>query len=366
MTSNTSTKTYTIDKSKPVLVTGATGYVAGVVIKELLDEGVTVHATVRDASKKDSFQYLQDVADQSPGTIKFFSADLLLKGSFAEAMKGCAVVFHMASPFNMGGKGIDPQTALVDPAVKGTENVLFEVNNTPSVKRVVVTSSAASIYHSASETYTTVNGELTEEHWNRGSSLTDGPYSLSKTLAEQRAWSIAGSQTQWDLSTLNPSLVLGPGLKYHQSSESYKTLITITGGELAYGCPNFGFGVVDVREVAHAHLAAGFNEKATGRHILSGTNTSMFSIAQAMLPKYEEYPLPTGKVPFFLLYLIAPYLGVGLTRSNIWNNVNVEIKFNTSKSKKELGVAYRPLEETLGDMMEQVIAAGAVEKRKKK
>jgi hypothetical protein len=61
MTADTSTKTYTIDKSKPVLATGAMGDVAGVVLQELPGEGVTVHATVRDASKKNIFQYLQDV-----------------------------------------------------------------------------------------------------------------------------------------------------------------------------------------------------------------------------------------------------------------------------------------------------------------
>jgi nucleoside-diphosphate-sugar epimerase len=155
---------YTVDKSKPVLVTGATGYIAGVLIKELLEEGLTVHATVRDASKRDRFQYLQELADKSLGRIKFFSADLLKQGSFKESMQGCSVVFHTASPFVVTGKDIDPQIDLVDPAVMGTENVLNEATNTPTVKRVVVTSSCAAIFGDATDTKLTKSGALTEEN----------------------------------------------------------------------------------------------------------------------------------------------------------------------------------------------------------
>jgi nucleoside-diphosphate-sugar epimerase len=354
---------YTIDKSKPVLVTGATGYVAGVLIKELLDEGLTVHATVRDASKKHRFQYLQDVADKSPGTIKFFSADLLKQGSFKEAMQGCSVVFHTASPFFFGGK-VDPLTDLVEPAVMGTENVLNEATNTPTVKRVVVTSSVAAIYADATDTKLTKNGALTEEYWNRKSSLDKGPYSLSKTLAEQKAWVIAGTQTQWTLNTINPSFVMGPGLKYHESSESYKTFIMIAGGKLKSAAPGMAVGVVDVRDVAHAHVVAGFKKEATGRHILNGTNTSIFEVTQTLLPKYKEYPLPTKKVPFFLIYLVGPYIMSGMTRESIRNNFDVEINFDNSKSKKDLGIEYRPIEVTTGDMMEQLIALDVIKKTK--
>jgi nucleoside-diphosphate-sugar epimerase len=355
---------YTVDKSKPVLVTGATGYIAGVLIKELLDEGLTVHATVRDASKKDRFEYLQDVADKSPGSIKFFSADLLKQGSFKESMQGCSVVFHTASPFVVTGKDIDAQTDLVDPAVMGTENVLNEATNTPTVKRVVVTSSGAAIFGDATDTKLTKSGALTEENWNRKSSLDYGPYSYSKVLAEQKAWVIAGTQTQWTLNTIHPSFVMGPGLKYHESAESYKTFAMIAGGGMKSGAPGLAVGVVDVRDVAHAHVVAGFKKEATGRHILSGTNTNIFQVAQTLLPKYKEYPIPTMKAPFFLIYLVGPYMLPGMNRSAIRNNFDVEIKFDNSKSKKDLGIEYRPIEVTTGDMMEQLISLGIVKKSK--
>ena len=61
----------------PVMVSGATGYVAGWIIKRLLEEGKTVHAAVRDPSKTDKLAHLKAMAEAAPGKIVFFKADLL-------------------------------------------------------------------------------------------------------------------------------------------------------------------------------------------------------------------------------------------------------------------------------------------------
>ncbi len=66
-------KNKTIDKSKPVLVTGATGYVAGWLIKKLLDEGLTVHAAIRDPGQKEKIRHLEELAETSKGSIRFFA-----------------------------------------------------------------------------------------------------------------------------------------------------------------------------------------------------------------------------------------------------------------------------------------------------
>lgn len=80
----------------PVLVTGATGYVAGWLVKRLLEEGLTVHAAVRDPAKTEKLKYLNELAENAAGSIRYFKADLLAEGSYAEAMQGCEVVFHTA------------------------------------------------------------------------------------------------------------------------------------------------------------------------------------------------------------------------------------------------------------------------------
>ena len=111
-----------INKSKPVLVTGATGYIAGWVVKNLLDDGITVHAAIRDSSKKEKLIYLDKLAKNSKGSIKYFETDLLNDGSYKEAMDGCELVFHIASPFIMDSK--DPQKEVIDPALQGTKNAV--------------------------------------------------------------------------------------------------------------------------------------------------------------------------------------------------------------------------------------------------
>ncbi|SHJ30170.1 3-beta hydroxysteroid dehydrogenase/isomerase family protein [Shimia gijangensis] len=183
-----------IDTKSPVMITGATGYVAGWIVKGLLDAGLTVHAPVRDPDNSEKLQHLTNLAANSAGEIKFFKADLLDEGSYDEAMQGCAVVFHTASPFTINVK--DAQKELIDPAVNGTRNVLTQARKTDSVKRIVLTSSCAAIYTDASDCAKAPNGTLTEDIWNTTSSLDYQPYSYSKTLAEKEAWKIADAQSQ--------------------------------------------------------------------------------------------------------------------------------------------------------------------------
>jgi nucleoside-diphosphate-sugar epimerase len=253
----------------------------------------------------------------------------------------------------------DPLKDLVEPAVHGTENVLSTANKTPSVKRVVVTSSMASLCTDASET--SKERPLTEEVWNRTASLDHMPYYLSKTSAEQKSWTIAGSQTQWKLCTINPGVVLGPGLKYHESSESFKIFKSLGSNDpnMAFGAPDLCFSIVDVREVAAAHIAAAYLEDASGRYILAGHSTSFPGLAQATAKKYSpEYPIVTSSLPYFLwplIWLLAPYTGQGLDRLFILNNFSCKFYFENSKSKEELGIEYRSLEETCQEMYKLLI-----------
>ena len=186
---------FTIDTSKPVMVTGATGFVAGWIAKGLLEAGATVHATVRDPNNADKVKRLLDLARETPGELKLFKADLLAEGSYAEAMQGCGVVFHTASPFIIDVK--DPQKELIDPAVKGTRNVLEQANRTESVERMVVTSSCAAIYGDNIDCAYAPGGRLDESDWNTSSTINYNAYSYSKTLAEKEAWRIAEAQERW-------------------------------------------------------------------------------------------------------------------------------------------------------------------------
>ncbi len=338
-----------IDQSKPVMVTGATGYVAGWLVKKLLEEGFTVHAAVRNPENQQKVAHLNQIAQNSKGTIKYFKSDLLTEGSYEEAMQNCELVFHTASPFTTDVK--DPQKDLIDPAVLGTQNVLKSASVIPSVKRVVVTSSCAAIYTDAIDCQKAPNGVLTEEVWNTTASLKYQPYSYSKTLAEKKAWKMEAQQHQWDVVTVNPCFVMGPPLNPKATtSESFNILKQLGDGTMKAGVPKMGTGIVDVRDLANAHFLAGFTPKAKGRYITAGHNTDFLEMALALQDKFgKNYPLPKRALPKWLLMIVGPMANKLFSRQFIRNNVNIEWKADNSKIKNELGMTFRPLKETMED-----------------
>ena len=107
-------------------MTVANGFVASWLVKRLVELGLTVHATVRDANSTEKTQHLIELGEQGPGRVLVSSADRLKPGSFDEAIIGCGTVFHTASPFILNI--VDPHRDLIDPAVKGTQNLLKSVN----------------------------------------------------------------------------------------------------------------------------------------------------------------------------------------------------------------------------------------------
>lgn len=349
-----------IDRTNPVCVTGATGYVAGWIVKRLLDEGLTVHATVRDPNSEKKLAHLRAAEAQSPGTLKFFRADLLEPGSFHDAVRGCSIVFHTASPFQMSVK--DPYADLVKPAEDGTRNLLDAVNATPSVQRVVLTSSCAAIYGDNADLERTPRGVFDEDVWNTSSSLEHQPYSYSKTQAERAAWEIADAQDRWMLVVINPSLVMGPGLKIHTGSESFNIIKQMGDGTMKAGVPDMGFGVVDVRDLAEAHLRGAFVPEAKGRHVVSGHNTAFPEMAQALQAKFgSRFPVPKRTLPKWAVWLFGPMMNDALSRKSISLNVGYPFKADNTKSRESLGVEYRPLAETMNDFFAQIVEEGVLE-----
>lgn len=354
----------TIDESAPVLVTGATGYVAGWLVKKLLAEGLTVHAAVRNPKNEKKLRHLNALADESPGTIRYFAADLLAPGSYAEAMQGCELVYHTASPFTTAVD--DPVKQLIEPAQLGTRNVLEEANRTPTVKRVVLTSSCAAIYGDNADLARTPNGVFTEEVWNTSSSVDHQPYSYSKTLAEREAWEIAKKQERWDLVVMNPCLVMGPGVSADATSESFDIIRQFGDGRLASGVPRLGMGIVDVRDLAEAHYRAGFTPGANGRNIIAGHDSDLAEVGEILRKKYgKAYPIPTRTLPKWLVWLVGPMTNGTLTRKVVSLNIGLPWKGDNTKGVRELGLTYRPLEETVVDMFQQLADTGAFARGKK-
>ena len=348
-----------IDRSKPVLVTGGSGYIASWLVRYLLDDGINVHATVRDKSDDAKVGHLRRMAESAPGKLTLFEANLLDDGAFDLAMSGCQLVFHTASPFVFSGVK-DPQKELVDPAVLGTRNVLESANRTFNVKRVVLTSSAASVYGDTADLEHVEGDAFTEDDWNTTSSLAHQPYSYSKVEAEKTAWEIANAQDRWDLVVINPGFVLGPSLTTGSDSTSLKTIRQYVDGNLRTGAPELEFGVVDVRDIAMAHIKAGFTPEAHGRHICVSQSMSMLEMGRVLADHFgKRSSFPTRTLPKTMVWMVAP--AVGLTRKYVWANVGHPLRFDTRRAREELGVEFRRAETTLIDHFQQMIDDGIVE-----
>ena len=337
--------------SKTVLLTGAAGYLGSWVCKYLLDAGYVVRATVRNRQQAERYAHLEQLANESPGTLEIWEADLLKAGSFDQAAQGCAAIYHVASPFLLRYK--DAQKELIDPAVEGTRNVLQAASRSGTVRKVVLTSSVAAIYGDNADMAEQGVAAFGEGHWNTTSSVQHQPYSYSKTLAEKEAWAIAGAQEQWQLVVINPSFVMGPPLGAQPGSESVQLLRDFLSGKYATGVPELRFGFVDVREAAHAHLLAGESPQAEGRHILCQEVLSLVEFGQ-LVKKLAGRPLrlPASPAPKWLMLLLGPLFGV--TREFVRRNVGYPLAIDNTKSRTALGIAYRPLEETIRDMIQEV------------
>lgn len=345
-----------IDPAKPVLVTGASGYVASWIIRYLLEDGYVVRGTVRNPAKASGLEHLHALAEAHPGRLTLHKADLLDDGSYAEAMDGCELVIHTASPFLLG-RVRDPEAQLVRPALEGTRNVLDSVNATPSVKRVVLTSSVVAIHGDNFEMRG--RGPFTEDDWNTTSSVDHQPYPYSKTVAERAAWELADAQDRWDLVTIHPGLVIGPALTTASKSGSMTTMKTFTDYSLLTGAPDLALGFVDVRDVARAHIAAGFTPAAHGRYITNARTVTMLDMGRMLRRRFgPSYPFPYTKLPKQMFRLVAPF--AGYTREFVDKNVGWPLEFDNSRSISELGLEYRAPEDTLAEHFQQMIDDGLV------
>jgi dihydroflavonol-4-reductase len=344
----------------PVLVTGASGYIASWVIQKLLQQGYTVHATVRDLNKNKSFAHLEKIEASSPGNLKLFQANLLSPGSFDAAMQGCEIVFHMASPFVVTNYK-DAVKDIIEPAVIGTENVLNSVNQTESVQRVIVTSSIASTYGDAIDIQATANNAFDESHWNSTSSAHHQPYPYSKVAAERKAWEMAEAQDRWDLVCINPALVFGRSLTPNTQSGSVEVLQQFANGLTLLGVPPMWNGVVDVQDVAEAHLRAAFNPEAQGRYIICAESLSLLEMGQILRTQFgNKFPFPRNQLPKAAFKLFGPV--AGFSRKFVELNMGYPIYFNAEKSKQELGLEYRPVKESLVEHFQQLLDDGVVKK----
>jgi len=339
-----------------VLVTGATGFVASQLVRELLQQGYRVRGTVRDPAKADVLWKLPRAAER----LELATADLLAPGSFDAAMADVTLVAHTASPYTL--TVADAQRDLVEPAEQGTLNVLAAAKNA-GVRRVVLTSSVAAISDEPDPKV-----KLTEKHWNTKSSLTRNPYYFSKVRGERAAWEfMEREKPRFSLIAVNPFLVLGPSLIPGLNS-SNAVIANILNGKYP-GIIDLTWGIVDVRDVALAHLLALTTPRARGRYLCAAGVMSMREVVGKLSARgYGERFPKLGKTAKrgldHALGNVVVKLGSWFQPRGVGSYLRTHLgrrpRFDNSKIKSELGLTFRGLEQTLVDTVEDLIRWGHV------
>ena len=142
----------------PVAVTGSAGYIGSHLVLDLVREGYTVRACVRDAANLANTAHLSAMNHLGPGTVSLHSCDMTIAGVYDEVFAGCSAVFHAAA--EMGNlQGSTPQKVF-DGGLLATQSVIESIKKAGSVKRLVYTSSFAAVGHPAPEGHV-----YTEDSW---------------------------------------------------------------------------------------------------------------------------------------------------------------------------------------------------------
>ncbi|WP_330230846.1 aldehyde reductase [Nocardia sp. NBC_00508] len=338
--------------STRVLVTGATGFVAGQVIAELLEHGYAVRATVRDLAATGKRAHLVELAERTGGELEFTRADLDRDDGWTAAVSGCTEVMHVASPFPTTPP--DDERELIDTAVEGTLRVLRACAAVDGVRRVVLTSSTAAIAygHAADAVRTEADWTVVER---------SAAYQKSKTLAERAAWDFVGklpADDAFELVVVNPGMVLGP-VRSAATSTSHEPVRRLLARDIP-GTPRVGWAPVDVRDLAVAHrLALETPEAAGNRYICAGEHLWMGDMARVLAEEYgpRGFRVPTRQLPNWLVRSVAIFdKGVRLTVPTLGRTELL----SAEKARRELGWTMRPVRESLLDTAESLLQHGIV------
>lgn len=285
-----------------VLVTGVSGFIGSHIAARLLGKGYEVRGTVRDIAK--GKRIVQALAESGVDTsrLELVAANLGADAGWAEAVKDCRYIQHIASP--LPGREPENREALVPEARAGAQRVL-EHGLSVGAERIVMTSSIAAMMGQPGKGR---HLELTEESWSDPDWRAMTAYPISKTRAELSAWAYVDAQKMRDrLTVVNPGLVFGPD-SYGNAAASLGIIKMMLQGRMPRAI-KVGYPIVDVRDCAAIHVAAMTAPEAAGRRLIASSQSLwMADIADILKSQYPELTkLPTVELPNFIMRLMGVF-----------------------------------------------------------
>ena len=326
-----------------VLLTGASGFIAKHIALKLLNAGYAVRGTVRKLDRADEVRdavrpHLTDPA--ALDRLSFVTLDLERDAGWAEALAGVDVLMHTASPFPIAQPR--NEDALIRPAVDGTLRAL-RAAKAAGVKRVILTSSAAAVMGCD---LPPGKAAYDEADWTDLARPGVSAYEKSKTMAERAAWDfIASEAPDMQMTTINPTLVLGPPLDRHFGSSISIIERILNGADPAI--PNFGISCVDVRDVADMHLAALTQDGTAGERFLVSERFVWFKeVADVLRQAYPDRKIASWVAPDFLLRILALF---DASIKALVPQLGRKSVVSSAKAQQIMGIRFIPVPESIRD-----------------
>ena len=315
-----------------VFLTGASGFIAKHILRELLEKGYDVRASVRSDRRKAELEALFPDA-----TLEFATLDLTKDDGWQDALRGCDVLMHTASPFPLT-EPKDPED-LIRPAVDGTLRAMRAAKDA-GIKRVILTSSCAAIYKQAGKSKMSPSDET---NWTTPSEPSVGADEASKTLAEKAAWDFVTKHPEIALTTINPGAVFGPPMdsRYGSSLELVEQLMT---GKVPMA-PPMDLVAVDVRDVARMHVAAIDMEATKGERFAAVSGTHRLLEMGEMLKNWDAaLKTPGREAPAWLLRFMALF---SKDAKSIVGNLGRTLAVSGAKAEKTFGFKFIPVKDAI-------------------
>lgn len=315
-----------------VLVTGASGFIAKHIVRELLDHGYEVRGSVRAERRQAELEALF-----AGRKLEYATLDLTADDGWAEAVDGVDVLVHTASPFPASQPR--DREKLIRPAVDGTLRAMGAAH-TAGVERVILTSSCAAIYKDSSKPRME---RADESHWTDCDHPDTTAYEASKTLAERAAWDFVDAHPEIRLTTINPGAVLGPAMDRHYGTSL--ELVEQVLDRKVPAIPDVNVPVVDVRDVARMHVSAIDTPASVGRRFAASAGAmGMLDLARTLADVHPECRIRVRRAPSTLIKLLAP--AVPLVRT-VRGNLDRSCDVDGSAAEDVFGFTYIPARESL-------------------
>ena len=326
------------------IVTGATGHIGNVLVRELLQRKYKVTAFVL---KGDNIEHLEDLP------IDFIYGDVRDKTSLIQAFTGMDIVFHLAGMIEIGNGN---KKKVYEVNVEGTKNV-WQACAEAKVKKLVYTSSVHAIAEKKM-------GEVITETTTFSKELVKGTY--AKTKAEATKYLLENSNKGVDVIIVHPSGVIGP---YEYIPSNLGQLITDCANKKIGAYLKGGYNFVDVRDVVSGIIAACEKGKPGECYILAGHQVSVRELMQE-IEEITGVKAPKFKIARWFAYITGfmseLYYKIvkekPLFTSYAVYTLGTNSNFSIEKAKKELGYTVRDIKVTLKDTINWLKEEGKINK----